>query len=300
MNKQQKLRAVMLDWAGTTVDHGSMAPVAALQQLFSHRGIALSVEDARRDMGLLKWDHIHSILALPEIRAQWFANSGREPEAADVDSLYETFLPLQQTILGQYSQLIEGVAEVTTEWQRRGLLIGSTTGYPRALLAPVLEQAAIGGYRPDASVCPDEVGAGRPAPWMLTRNMQLLNVYPPSACVKIGDTVSDIEEGLNAGMWTIGLTRTGNLVGLDAAGWAQLPADEKQQRIEKAGDILLRAGADFVAEDLAACDSILRDIEQRHAQPVLHCSGSMACPAIRHLILGPCTRAAAGGWGSCG
>jgi phosphonoacetaldehyde hydrolase len=129
------------------------------------------------------------------------------------------------------------------------------------MLAPLLAEAARNGYSPDAAVCPDEVGAGRPAPWMLMRNAQLLNVYPPSSCVKIGDTVSDIEEGKNAGMWTIGLTRTGNLVGLSVAEWNQLSDPQKQHRLQIAQEILRNAGADFVAEDLPACDAILTQMD---------------------------------------
>src|ERR1700722_11037194 len=131
-------------------------------------------------------------------------------------------------IITQHSQIIEGVVDVVRNWQNRGILIGSSTGYTRDMLAPVLAQAAQQGYNPDASVCPDEVGAGRPAPWMLMRNAQLLDVYPPAACVKIGDTVVDIEEGKNAGMWTIGLTRTGNLIGLDQEQWELLPEETKR------------------------------------------------------------------------
>lgn len=262
MKQQPRLRAVMLDWAGTTVDHGSIAPVVALQTLFAQHGISLSSGDARHNMGLLKRDHIRAILALPSIRERWRAITGDDPGEKDVSSLFEEFRPLQKSIIGQYSGLIEGVAEITTKWRRRGLRIGSTTGYTREMLAPILVQAAASGYRPDASVCPDEVGTGRPAPWMLARNAQLLDVYPPSSCVKIGDTVSDIEEGRNAGMWTIGLTRTGNLTGLDAAGWARLTASEKHHQLQMAEQVLFKEGAHFVAEDLSACDEILTRIEQ--------------------------------------
>jgi len=257
-----KVRAIMLDWAGTTVDHGSIAPVLALQALFAQHGLTLSTDDARRDMGLLKRDHIQAILALPGISAQWQAVTGHAPEEADIASLFAEFGPLQMKIITQHSQVIDGVAATVNGWKARGLRIGSTTGYTREMLTPVLIRAAQEGYQPDASVCPDEVNAGRPAPWMLARNAQLLEVYPPSACVKIGDTVSDIEEGRNAGMWTVGLTRTGNLIGLDAADWTRLPEAEKQLKLKRAEERLLDAGAHFVAESLAACDGILQKIEQ--------------------------------------
>jgi phosphonoacetaldehyde hydrolase len=262
-----RLRAIMLDWAGTTVDHGSIAPVLALKTLFAKHEIVLSTEDARRDMGLLKRDHIQAILALPNIKAAWHAISGKKPGAEDVARLFEEFGPVQIDIITQHSKVIDGVAEVTKSWQDRGLLIGSTTGYTRKMLKPVLAQAAIAGYRPDTSVCPDEVGAGRPAPWMLMRNAQLLNVYPPSSCVKIGDTISDIEEGLNAGMWTIGLTRTGNMIGLDTADLNQLPIAQRETLLKKAESEMLLAGAHFVVEDLSACNQILAQIETKIAVP---------------------------------
>jgi phosphonoacetaldehyde hydrolase len=265
MNEKPRLRAVMLDWAGTTVDHGSMAPVLALQTLFSHHGITLSSQDARRDMGLLKRDHIHAILALPNIRAEWLARTGHEPQESDTGALFHEFGPLQMEIITEHSQLIAGVVETVQAWQGRGIRIGSTTGYTRSMLAPVLEQAASGGYRPDASVCPDEVGAGRPAPWMLMRNAQILEVYPPLSCVKIGDTIADVQEGKNAGMWTIGLTRTGNLIEMGEVEWQQLPEPEKSKRLREAEAILLAAGADYVTEDLPGCNIALAQIEQRLA-----------------------------------
>jgi phosphonoacetaldehyde hydrolase len=265
MTEKLRLRAVMLDWAGTTVDHGSMAPVLALQTLFSRHGITLSSQDARRDMGLLKRDHIDAILALPNIRAEWLALTGREPQESDTGALFHEFGPLQMEIITEHSQLIAGVVETVQPWQARGIRIGSTTGYTRSMLAPVLEQASRGGYRPDASVCPDEVGAGRPAPWMLMRNAQILEVYPPLSCVKIGDTIADVEEGKNAGMWTIGLTRTGNLVEMNEAEWQQLPESEKSKRLREAEVTLLAAGADYVAEDLPGCNAALAQIEQRLA-----------------------------------
>jgi phosphonoacetaldehyde hydrolase len=263
MKQAHRIRAVMLDWAGTTVDHGSIAPILALKTLFAKHGIALSMEDARRDMGLLKRDHIQAILALPNISSEWNTRFGKKPGAEEVSHLFDEFGPLQMAIITQHSQLIEGVVDVVRNWQNRSILIGTSTGYTREMLTPVLAQAVAGGYRPNATVCPDEVGAGRPAPWMMARNAQLLNVYPPSSCVKIGDTISDIEEGLNAGMWTIGLTRTGNMIGLDAETFSQLSITQKEVLLKQSASKLLEAGAHFVAEDLSACDQVLAQIEKQ-------------------------------------
>jgi phosphonoacetaldehyde hydrolase len=261
-NTPLRIRGIMLDWAGTTVDHGSIAPVIALQTLFANHRITLSTEDARRDMGLLKRDHIQAILALPNVREDWRQRYGKEPAVEDLDALFADFGPLQMQIITTHSQVIAGVPETVARWQQRGIRIGSSTGYTRAMLEPVAQQAATQGYTPDASVCPDEVGAGRPAPWMLARNAQLLGIYPPSLCVKIGDTPSDIEEGRNAGMWTIGLTRTGNMVGLDEAAFTALPPEQKAILLAQAETALRSTGAHFIAEDLPSCEAILREIER--------------------------------------
>ena len=82
---------------------------------------------------------------------------------------------------------------------------------------------------------------------------------------KIGDTPVDIAEGLNAGMWTIGITATGNEVGLSQAEWDALPADEQALREQSAVQRLTGAGAHYTAPSLADCTMLLADIERRIA-----------------------------------
>jgi len=81
------------------------------------------------------------------------------------------------------------------EQRKRGIKIGSTTGYTREMMDLLLAEAARRGYEPDSTVCATDVPAGRPEPWMCLQNAQELGVYPMEACVKIGDTLPDIEEG---------------------------------------------------------------------------------------------------------
>ena len=46
-------------------------------------------------------------------------------------------------------------------------------------------------------------------------------------CCKVDDTVVGIDEGLNAGCWTVGLAISGNEVGLSYEEWSALSADEQ-------------------------------------------------------------------------
>ena len=60
MEKLQ-LKAAILDWAGTVVDHGSRAPMGAFVRAFAQFGVTVSIADARGPMGMAKWDHIRAV-----------------------------------------------------------------------------------------------------------------------------------------------------------------------------------------------------------------------------------------------
>jgi phosphonoacetaldehyde hydrolase len=257
------VRAVILDWAGTTVDHGSLAPVRVLQQVFAQRGVPILEDEARRDMGVLKIDHIRKILLGSDVSARWREVVKHDPTEADVESLFANFVPLQLECLVKYSTVIDGVAAAVARVRKRGIKIGSTTGYTRAMLEMVLRPAAAQGYAPDCAVTPDDVGAGRPFPWMIFANAIRLRVEPLEAIVKIGDTPVDIEEGLRAGVWAIGVARTGNMIGLSAEDFVALAPAEQARRLENARNALLAAGAHEVIDAVADCESAVDAIEAR-------------------------------------
>jgi phosphonoacetaldehyde hydrolase len=258
-----RLQAVILDWAGTTVDHGSLAPICVLQKVFSDRGIEISEEEARRDMGVLKKDHIRSLLQFPRIAVEWERRYQQIPGEKEVESLFADFIPQQMACLVECSTVISGVTDTVRRLRDRGLKIGSTTGYTRPLMDILLPHAAGQGYAPDCALCPDDVGAGRPFPWMIYENAVRMKIYPLEAVVKIGDTISDIEEGLNAGTWTVGVTQTGNMVGVSEEQWRTFSRDVQNARLQDARCKLLGAGAHYVIDILAEIHPILDQIEAR-------------------------------------
>jgi phosphonoacetaldehyde hydrolase len=262
----KKLKALVLDWAGTTVDFGSCAPARTLQRVFAKRDIHLTEGDLRQDMGLAKRHHIEAILSKKRVRERWQALRGHLPTQADVGEMYAEFLPLQLSCLVEYSAMIPGVVEAIQRFRERGLKIGSTTGYTRAMLNLLLECSAKAGYHPDCSVAPEDVVSGRPEPFMIYENAIRLQVYPLAAVAKVGDTPADVEEGLNAGVWSIGVIGTGNGVGLSYEEFQGLPAGERESRLSKAGRELEQAGAHYVVDTLDELDPVLDDIEARLKQ----------------------------------
>jgi phosphonoacetaldehyde hydrolase len=257
------LKALVLDWAGTTVDFGSLAPARTLQKVFASAGIEITETEARCDMGLPKKDHIGRILNMPRVRDAWQSLRGHPPTSDDLDDVYKAFIPLQFSCLAEYSTMIPGVEDAVQRFRARGLKIGSTTGYTREMLELLLEKSEQAGYKPDCSLVPGDVGLGRPHPFMIYEIAVRLRVSPLAAIVKVGDTPADIHEGLNAGAWSIGIAGTGNSVGLSCADFHALPEAERCSRLTNARQELGQAGAHYVVDALADLDPVLDLIDEQ-------------------------------------
>ncbi len=256
-----RFKAVLFDWAGTTVDYGSCAPARVFVEVFRRRGIAITEAEARGPMGRAKREHIAAIANLPRVAKLWRDEFGHLPTDADVQAMYDDFLPLQKATLANNSDVISGIPEAVAECRRRGLKIGSSTGYTRELMEVVAPLAARGGYSPDAIVCSDDVTAGRPAPWMNFRAAELLGVYPMSSVLVVDDTPIGIAAGLNAGATTVAITQTGNALGLSLAEVTALSAGELDSRLAAIEQDFRQAGAHHLLRSVADLPDLLSQLE---------------------------------------
>ena len=257
-----RLKAVLLDWAGTTMDYGCYAPAVVFIEVFKRKGVPISIEEARLPMGAHKKVHIRQITQIDRVAKAWEATHGARPTEGDVEAMFEDFVPLQLECLADYSELIPGTIEAVDAFRERGLKIGSTTGYTGEMMDILIHEAQIRGYEPDSTVCATDVPAGRPEPWMCLQNAMNLGVYPMESIVKIGDTLPDIEEGLNAGMWTIGLAKTGNEIGLNEAEITELPPDELSRKLDRARSRMYQTGAHYVVDSIADVLPLLDEIDK--------------------------------------
>lgn len=257
------VEAVLLDWAGTTMDFGCLAPAVVFVEVFRRRGVPITMEEARAPMGAHKRVHIQRITELASVRKRWQEAHGRLPADEDVEAMFADFVPLQLACLSTYSQLIPGTLDVVGGLRGRNIKIGSTTGYTTEMMAINLRDAARQGYEPDATVCASDVPAGRPYPYMCMLNAVRLQVTTVAACVKIDDTLPGIEEGLNAGMWTIGLATSGNEIGMSLADWEALPAGEKEIKRVRAHHRMWQTGAHYVVDTIADVLPCIDDIQTR-------------------------------------
>ena len=259
------LTAVVFDWAGTIVDYGSLAPMGVFVETFRQFGIELTVADARGPMGVPKWDHIAALLALPHVAAAWTAKYGRAPGQEDIQRVYDVFTPMNAKVVVDYATLVPGAAEIVRRLRERGFKIGSTTGYTRDIMAPLLPLAAAEGYSPDNLVCAGDLPTGRPTAAMMLRTFEDLGLTDPATVVQVDDTVPGISEGRAAGTWTVGVSISGNAVGLSREAWEALDHPAQMHRREAAEAVLNDAGADYVIDSVADLMPVIDAIERRVA-----------------------------------
>ena len=257
------IEAVLLDWAGTTMDFGCMAPAVVFVEVFKRKDVPITVEEARAPMGAHKRVHIQRITELDSVRRRWQEARGRPPNDDDVSAMFAEFVPLQLECLSTYSALIPGTLEAVATLRSRGIKIGSTTGYLTEMMQINLKDAKRQGYEPDSTVCASDVPAGRPHPYMCLQNVIKLGVSTVQACVKIDDTIPGVEEGLNAGMWTIGLAVSGNEVGMMLDQWRALPEAEKRIKRSRAHARMWQCGAHYVVDSIAEIMPCIDDIQAR-------------------------------------
>lgn len=260
------IRMVVFDWAGTTVDYGSRAPLDVFREVFEEEGFSLRTEELAGPMGLEKKDHIRKLLELEQVTEGWLEKHGVTWNEQDVERLYERFEDRLKEVVASYSTLLPGVADTVEQLRREGLRIGSTTGYTSEMMEEVLPQAARGGYEPDCTVTPEQVGAGRPAPFMLMECMRRCNVYPPSAVVKVGDTVVDMEEGNNAGAWTVGVAEGSSLMGMNLEEYEGLTEEKKEAELERVARLYDEAGADYIIRSIRELPDAIAAINEEMAE----------------------------------
>ncbi len=263
-----KVKTLVLDWSGTTVDKYVIAPAVVFVEVFKNQGVEISMNEARGPMGLRKDLHIEQLTLDPVIRKRWKEVHGKDPDQSDVAKMFEDFVPAQVACLPKYTALLPGTAEVTQRLQKQGVKIGVSTGFTRVMVDVLLKEAIKQGFTPDATVAGDDVKNGaRPKPFMVYKNLDLLDAWPIESVVKVDDTIGGVGEGLNAGCWAVGVSRYSNYMLINTLEEeATLSAEEIERRLNHTRDLLRKAGAHYVIDSIADIEPVIEDINARLAR----------------------------------
>ncbi len=261
----KKIELAVFDWAGTTVDYGCFAPVKVFLEVFKEKEIEVTLEEARAPMGLLKIDHIKAMLSGERVADLWNKKYGREWNMNDVKDMYSRFEEKLFKILAEYTTPVPHCLETMAVLRNNGIKIGSTTGYTQEMMDIVVPKAAEKGYSPDFYVTPSSVSAGRPFPYMIFKNMNELKVGDLDCVLKIGDTISDIKEGRNAKVWTIGVLKGSSELGLSEDEVKELSQEELKTKMAEVEAKMLSAGAHMVIEDISKVPMAIEIINNKLA-----------------------------------
>lgn len=262
-----KIEGVIFDWAGTTVDYGCFAPVQAFLDVFSAYEIEVTIAETRKPMGMLKWDHIKTMLEMPRINEQFHEKYHREVTAGDIDEMHTLFAKLLNQSLDQFTDLLPNVLETLIALKENNIKVGSTTGFTTDMMTIVQKGAKEKGYAPDELVTPDMVeGYGRPYPYMIFENMKRLELMRTDRIIKVGDTVSDIQEGVNAGVISVGVIEGSSTMGLTQHEYQSLSEKEQRACREDVAEVFLAAGAHHVIRNLSELVPLIEKLERQAAK----------------------------------
>lgn len=181
-----RITLVALDIAGTTVEEGGAVYRVLAEVVSTHR--RPSDAEIKNWMGADK-------------RQAIAARTGLDRADPAVEALHEQFVAtLAQAYAATPPVPIPGTPEAFAALRAAGIRVVLTTGFDRQVTDPLL--TSLGWSVPevlDGVVCASEVAAGRPAPDMINRAMELVGIDDPRQVLAAGDTVLDVRAGHAAG-----------------------------------------------------------------------------------------------------
>lgn len=190
MARGKGLRLVVFDMAGTTVDDrvdGAPLVLRSYDDALRSHGIEVPMEVLNEQRGRDKWTVI------------------RELGGEDAEEIYSRF---NAALLGNVNRVREvpGASGAFRFLRGHGVGVALNTGFPREVAEGIIEHLAWEREGLiDAWTCSEDVGRSRPDPAMIHALMVDLGVADPETVMKVDDTATGIEEGLNAGAVTLGV-----------------------------------------------------------------------------------------------
>ena len=195
----QPIQLAMFDMAGTTVNDevdGHPLMVISMMRAFAKHGFELASDVINKHRGKQKLEAIQTLLKeVAELAPADAEGVG--------DSVYRDFLHELENNLSSMSE-IDSATDLFRHLKSKDIHIGVGSGFPMQVVQAIASQL---GWLDEGLLdyvgSAEQIGVGRPNPKMIHDAMQRLGITDGLAVVKIGDTVVDVQEGKNAGVWTV-------------------------------------------------------------------------------------------------
>ena len=199
-----RTRLAVFDMAGTTVDDRINGVPLVLK----------SYDDAFRNHGVEV-----PMMVLNAHRGRDKRTVIGELGGDKADEIYVDFIGFLKGNITRIMEM-EGAPGTFKQLKEKGVKTVVSTGFPVEIAEPLVEHLGwVKNGLVDSWICSELAGASRPDPAMIIDSMERYDVEDPGAVIKVDDTMKGIEEGQNAGVYTIAvLTGTQNIQQLDGAG----------------------------------------------------------------------------------
>jgi len=250
------IKACVFDLGGTIVDKYSLSPLVSLQKAFSLKKIFVPNKLIIQDMGTRKFKHIQLLCNENLINTQFRIHNDRDISTVDMESIYNDFNDIQIQHMRLYLNVIPETSYIMRYLQDHSIKTGITTGFNKEQMDIAINLLRNNHIKIDSTVSSDFIS--RPHPYMIHTNMKQLQIEDPTQVIKIDDTCVGIQEGINAGCYTVGVARWSvnmNMFSLDA-----LTKDDIKNKLIISRKTLQDAGADFVIDSLDELPSIIKTI----------------------------------------
>lgn len=187
---------LVTDFAGTTLREDG-AVVTAYRHAFARHGIPCSDDELAARRGASK----------RAVFRELAARTSTDDPSELAEAAQATFeAALREAYASGPVVEIEGASAALRQLRRAGVLLALTSGFERGLLNLLVGRLGWDALF-DVALASNDVPVGRPAPFLIYRAMQDLDVHDVAKVAVIGDTPLDLLAATNARAgWAIGVS----------------------------------------------------------------------------------------------
>jgi len=267
--------AVFIELEGCLLDHGCMVTVNAIRSLFQERGIEITDFEAASNMGdklvgtdvTCKKTHLRHVL-MNVCADKWKATKGSAPTEWDLESLFKDF---SRIIVDEVKTVkpVSGAQDAIKSIKDLGLKVAVAANFTGDACDAWLRHTNFHGFEIDGCMsCADVPNPNRegtfscvlPDPWRCMALAANLGIFPMSTIIRVSTTKNGIEEGLNAGMWTVALSTTGLVEPFIHSG------EKEPARTRRVQEGFYRLGCHYVIDGIWELPRTIDQISARMSQ----------------------------------